>query len=150
MRKLTKTIMVSVIMLMIVFSVCGCSDEDNVGESSTNTVSNSISQAETITAEEIGTKIVGEWGRLDEVMHYFNSDGSCIIGGMQGTYEITDDKSLVTYTMSGSKTVYEWAESYSKASSENYWYFTGDTFSVNGNVFSKISNNEYGATPDMP
>ena len=80
-------------------------------------------------------------------MHYFNPDMSCVIGGMQGTYDIDENDNLIMTTMSGSETVYEWAAMRTQAESENYWFLDGNILKVNGNEFVKIESEN---TPDLP
>lgn len=117
---------------LLVFSMCACSDSEDTS-----------SLESRLSVSEIKTDIIGQWGRQGETMHYFNTDMTCIVGGMQGTYEIDDSSNLILTTMSGSKTTYEWAESSTDASTPNYWSMTADTLTVNGNTFTKISDEEF-------
>ena len=144
-----KFIKMSVLALTVVFILAACESDNN---SDTDTVIDisSISttestQDETKTADELKTEIIGQWGRLDEVMHYFLEDKRCVIGGMQGTYDIDDENNLVLTTMSGSVTTYDWASSKGQTTAENYWYVDGDIMKINGNEFTKIYGEE---TPD--
>ncbi len=91
-------------------------------------------------ADEVKASVIGEWGRLDETMHYFYSDMTCIIGGIQGTYDIDDDLNLLLTPMDGTQTTYEWAQSSGDADTSNYWYLDGDTLTVNGNTFTRITD----------
>lgn len=139
MNKLVKFISMSAVcgMLMATFCACDSFDED-LSDTESSVVEGNVS----VDMETLKKNIVGEWGRLDEPMHYFYSDMKCVIGGMQGNYDIIDDGTLVMTTMSGSVTNYEWAKSRSDAQSENYWYLDGDTLTVNGNLFTKIAEEE--------
>ncbi len=92
------------------------------------------------TADELKLSLIGEWGRLDETMHYFYEDMTCVIGGTQGTYDIDDDLNLLLTPMDGTTTTYEWAQSSADAESSNYWYFDGETLTVNGNTFTRIED----------
>lgn len=144
-----KFIKMSVLVLTVVFMLAAC-DSDNNSDNDTAVDISSISTAEstteeTKTADELKTEIIGQWGRLDEVMHYFLEDKRCVIGGMQGTYDIDDENNLVLTTMSGSVTTYDWASSRGQTTSENYWYLDGDIMKINGNEFTKIYGEE---TPD--
>lgn len=96
----------------------------------------------TPSSDNLNDSLLGEWGRLGETMHIFNADGSCVIGGMQGTFRIDNDNNLILTTMSGAEVIYEFAESKSKAETENYWYLSEDTITVNGNTFTRIIEEE--------
>ena len=144
MRKIIKLLLLS---FAVVFVLSACDSDsgksaDKVSVSSTSTESTA---EETKTADELKKEIIGQWGRLDEVMHYFLEDKRCVIGGMQGTYDIDDENNLVLTTMSGSVTVYDWASSGGQSTSANYWYLDGDTLKINGNEFTRIYGKE---TPD--
>ena len=144
MRKIIKLLLLS---FAVVFVLSACDSDsgksaDNVSVSSTSTESTA---EETKTADELKKEIIGQWGRLDEVMHYFLEDKRCVIGGMQGTYDIDDENNLVLTTMSGSVTVYDWANSGGQSTSANYCYLDGDTLKINGNEFTRIYGKE---TPD--
>lgn len=133
----------AVIMFMISVLSCGCQGEDKFNVSSEITspaeTSSYSSEISVYSAEKIRENIIGEWGRLEKTMHYFYEDGSCVIGGMQGTYKIEENKSLILTTMSGSVTEYVWASSFTKTDSPNYWYLDGDIITINGNQFTKIT-----------
>lgn len=138
-----KNLVLLLAVLFLVLAVSGCGSDS---KSDTNSaIPAAVSEENVKTSEEIKTEIVGQWGRIDEVMHYFTENKTCIIGGMQGTYDIGDDKSLVLTTMSGSVTVYDWASSRGKTKSEHYWYLDGDVMKIDGNEFTKIYGHE---TPD--
>lgn len=140
-----KRLLSALICIFMLFALTACETDKNSDST------NSISESQTESTEEIKDpvylrkQLVGQWGRLEEVMHYFTEDNRCIVGGMQGTYEIDDDCTLVMTTMSGSVTKYVWAKSYDKAESNNYWYLQDDNLTVNGNSFTKIYGQE---TPD--
>ena len=122
--------------LSLLLVLCGC-DKPQTAEEASSAIQ---SEKTEYTADEIRAYITGEWGRLEKVMHYFYNDGSCVIGGMQGTDKIDDDRNLVLTTMSGSVTVYDWASSFTKTDSPDYWYLDGDIITINGNQFTKISD----------
>lgn len=138
-----------VLALTVVFMLAACNSNNNsdtdtdVDISSVPTAESSVEK--TKNSDELKTEIVGQWGRLDEVMHYFLENKRCVIGGMQGTYDIDDENNLVLTTMSGSVTTYDWASSRGQTTAENYWYLDGDTMKINGNEFTKIYGKE---TPD--
>ncbi len=133
-----KNIIIIGIIALTVLMFGGCGGEDTVAVSSQEDVSSVVSEKTEYSTDEIREVLVGEWGRLEKTMHYFYEDGSCVIGGMQGTYEIDDNKSLILTTMSGSVTQYEWASSFTKTDSPNYWYLDGDIITIDGNQFTKI------------
>ncbi len=134
---------VLVLAAVIAVTSAGCEPKSDVDSEMTV----SENKAEKRTADELRAEIIGQWGRLDEVMHYFNPDMSCVIGGMQGTYDIDENDNLIMTTMSGSETVYEWAAMRTQAESENYWFLDGNILKVNGNEFVKIESEN---TPDLP
>lgn len=130
------------LILATVLLLVGCnSDKENNRDSDVNP--SSVSNVdETKSVDELKTEIIGQWGRLDEAMHYFMEDKRCVIGGMQGTYDIDDESKLVLTTMSGSVTIYDWASSRVNTTSEHYWYLVGDTMKIDGNEFTKIYGKE--------
>ena len=138
MNKILKITAIFVVSVLLACFMCACDRSDNTSSTTDSFVSESSAAL-----DDIKTKIIGQWGRQGKTMHYFNSDMTCIVGGMQGTYEIDDGRNLILTTMSGSATVYEWAKSGSEASSSNYWNMTDDTLTVNGNTFTKISDEEF-------
>ena len=132
--RITAALAASLVMLFF----CGCNKD--TAEPAQSDTSETTSSRPEYSADEIRRELPGEWGRLEKVMHYFLSDGSCVIGGMQGTYAIDDNRSLILTTMSGSVTEYVWAESFAETDSSNYWYLDGDIITINGNQFTKISD----------
>lgn len=130
MIKALKFLLLFLTAVMLVFFVSACGQSDD-------------SSASVPEISELKAEIIGQWGRQSETMHYFNKDMSCIVGGMQGTYDIDGSGALVLTTMSGSVTRYEWADSSQKAQSENYWSMKDSTIKVNGNAFIKISDSDY-------
>lgn len=128
--KLITIITVSALFL----STAGCSgSNDKTSDSSSET---SVSETSEKSAQQLRTEIIGEWGRLGETMHEFYDDGACIIGGMYGSYEITDERSLVTTTEGGTVTEYKWNGS----ASDNSWNLDGDTITVNGSSFTRVQS----------
>lgn len=146
MRKFIKLVFLTMTVAFM-FTACNSNEKANtdtdVDKSSVSTVESTVEV--TKNADELRNEIVGQWGRLDEVMNYFLEDKRCVIGGMQGTYDIDDENNLVLTTMSGSITTYDWASSRGQITAENYWYLDGDTLKINGNEFTKIYGKE---TPD--
>lgn len=95
------------------FSGCGCNKDESEISSTPD------------------TDIVGSWGeRSDNVEVEFNDDGTCTIGGINGTYEI-DDKNRLTVTPNTEEGSNESAESLV------FEYYNGD-----GN-FSYIPQNQW-------
>lgn len=131
------------VLVLSLMCLCACGDKEQTLPQETSAESGQTQ--EELSAQELREELVGQWGRLDEPMHFFYEDGSCVIGGMQGTYEVDGGRSLVLTTMSGSKTVYAWAKSYTQTESADYWYLRGDEITINGNRFTKIADEN---TPD--
>lgn len=140
MKKFT-AIILTVISIIFAMTISGCNSDDET----ISTVSADASAQ--LSAEQLKSEIIGQWGRQGEVMHYFNSDMTCIIGGMQGTYDIDTANSLVLTTMGGTVTTYEWAQSSADAHSKNYWKLSESEITINGNMFTKIAGEE---TADQP
>ncbi|MBQ1389686.1 MAG: hypothetical protein IIY78_08675 [Clostridia bacterium] len=128
--KLITIITVSALFL----STAGCSGSND--KTSDSSIETSVSETSEKSAQQIRTEIIGEWGRLGETMHEFYDDGACIIGGMYGSYEITDERSLVTTTEGGTVTEYKWNGS----ASDNSWNLDGDTITVNGSSFTRVQS----------
>ncbi len=110
-------------------SGCGCSNSED------NNVSSNPD-----------TEIVGDWGgRSDDVEVEFNDDGTCIIGGIQGTYEIDDDNTLTVTPNSeeGSESaeplVFEYYSSDGDVSSipSTQWTIIEDKLYINGYQYTK-------------
>ena len=128
--KLITIITVSALFL----STAGCSGSND--KTSDSSIETSVSETSEKSAQQIRTEIIGEWGRLGETMHEFYDDGACIIGGMYGSYEITDERSLVTTTEGGTVTEYKWNGS----ASDNSWNLDCDTITVNGSSFTRVQS----------
>lgn len=114
---------------VVSLSGCGCSNPEN------NSTSSSPS-----------TDIVGDWGeRSDDVEVEFNDDGTCIIGGIQGTYEIDDDNTLTVTpnseddSESEESLVFEYYNSDGEISSvpSNQWTIIEDKLYINGYQYTK-------------
>ena len=118
--------------MLMIMSLAGCSG-DKGGETSSEITSSAV-QSQPPTADDVRKNVIGDWGRLGEVMHEFYSDNTCIIGGMFGDYEITDDLTLVLISTGGTRTEYAW----NAPTQQNYWLLDGETLTVNGNQFTKI------------
>lgn len=119
--------------LVLTAPLSGCGSENNSSEPSE--VSASAVSSQPPKAEDVRRSIVGSWGRLGEVMHSFYKSGDCVIGGMYGSYEVEDDLTLVLTTTSGTRTEYVW-----NGKTEDYWRMEDDILTVNGNQFTKISD----------
>ena len=129
-----KAIILSAVILAVgttFLTGCGCSNEE----------ANGIS-------DKPATDVVGEWGeRSDDVTVEFNDDGTCIIGGVQGTYEIDEDNTL-TVTPNGENgqdttpLVFEYYNTDDEVISvpANQWSVTDDTLYINGYQYNKDSS----------
>lgn len=120
--------------VMMAVSLAGCSEKKQEDPAQTFSVVSIV--WELPQADDLRKQIVGDWGRLGEVMHEFYDDNTCIIGGMFGDYEISDSGSLILTTTSGTKTEYVYGDD----TAPNYWELENDTLTVNGNQFSRIAS----------
>ena len=121
----------------ITLSGCGCSKNES-GVSTTP-----------------DTDIVGNWGeRSDDVEIEFNDDGTCIIGGINGTYEIDDENRLTVTpnTEEGSNEsaeplVFEYYNGDGNFSSipQNQWAISDNKLYINGYQYSKEDTNSSSA-----
>ncbi|MEF2920199.1 MAG: hypothetical protein U0O22_07025 [Acutalibacteraceae bacterium] len=115
----------------ISLTACGCSRKET-------TDTNGLS-------DKPATDIVGEWGeRSDDVTADFNDDGTCIIGGVQGTYEVDENNTLtVTPNSDGEQNtnsqVFEYYDSDNTINSvpADKWAVTDDTLYINGHQYNK-------------
>ncbi|MEE1056147.1 MAG: hypothetical protein UH239_02755 [Acutalibacteraceae bacterium] len=121
----------------IAISGCGC-NKDESGVSNTP-----------------DTDIVGNWGeRSDDIEVEFNDDGTCTIGGINGTYEI-DDKNRLTVTPnteegsneSAEPLVFEYYNGDGNFSSipQNQWAISDNKLYINGYQYSKEDTNSSSA-----
>lgn len=140
MKNLIKTFVISISILLLAVSLCACNSDTSTENESTLT---SAAESERVVdSETLKSELIGEWGRLDEVMHCFYDDETCVIGGMIGTFDIDENNNLILTTTDGISTSYEWAVSSAAATSANYWYLENDTVKINGNTFTKIIEDE--------
>ena len=120
--------------LIMAASFAACGGEDTSSEPAEET-SSVVSAAEQPPEKaELEKQIVGNWGRLGEIMHIFYDDGTCLVGGVHGIYEIAENGTLVMTTMGGTKIEYVWNDT----RSVNNWKLADNTLTVNGNEFSRI------------
>ena len=137
MKSISKIFLCVLCITVLCVTVCACDDKtDNSGASSVQITTSKSEYSPS--ADQLKTELCGEWGRLDEPMHSFKEDMTCIIGGMMGTYDISADRTLILTTESGAKTEYDWAQSRGDTQSNNYWYLKDDVIKINGNQFTKI------------
>ncbi|MBQ7521799.1 MAG: hypothetical protein IJU14_02850 [Clostridia bacterium] len=140
-RILSVILCVLVVMIAIVgLSGCGCADKN---------VDSSVSAVQQ--SEEPSKDIVGEWGgRSDDVSVKFNDDGSCEIGGIQGTYEI-DDKNTLTVTPKSENEndtpqpmVFEYysGDTTESAVPSNQWAIQDGTIYINGYQYTRQTAEE--------
>ncbi|MBQ2605170.1 MAG: hypothetical protein VZR27_01720 [Acutalibacteraceae bacterium] len=145
MKTITKIVYCFLCIMLLCLSFCACEQNDK-SESEVSAQQSEKSESDYLpSAEALKTELCGEWGRLDEPMHYFYEDMTCVIGGMKGTYEINAARKLILTTESGAKTEYDWAQSRGDTQSNNYWYLKDDVIKINGNQFTKIIEAD---TPD--
>lgn len=137
MIKLKKIFAAAAAAMILIMPMSACSDSDNE--------KTDISDISAVpSAESLKENITGQWGRLGETMHYFNKDMTCIIGGMQGTYDINSSASLVLTTANGDTVVYIWSETgITGTDSGSTWSLVNGILKVNGNTFEKISDEDY-------
>lgn len=87
--------------------------------------------------------IVGTWGgRSDNVEALFDEDGTCIVGGVVGTYEVDEEDNTLTVTPNGGNTyTYSWndAEDVNSISSDE-WGIVNDQIYINGYTYTKQSD----------
>lgn len=86
--------------------------------------------------------IVGYWGRSGKVMHTFESDGTCIIGGIVGTYQISEDFVLTTTPNGGDAMVFLYSDSEENIENNEWFLKAGEKLYINGSQFSWIGEIE--------
>ena len=144
MKSISKIFLCIICITTLCVAVCACGETSNSSETASAQINTSKSEY-LPSADVLKTELCGEWGRLDEPMHYFYEDMTCVIGGMKGTYDISANRALILTTESGSKTEYVWAEAKGDTDSNNYWYLKDGVIKINGNQFTKIIEED---TPD--
>ena len=107
---------------------CGCSNE--------------------ATSTDPATDIVGNWGgRSDDIEVEFNDDGTCVIGGVTGTYEIDENNTLTVTPNSNGETepepmVFEHFNNDDTATIQpNQWAVNDDKLYINGQQYNNTSAN---------
>lgn len=139
MKKFLAIIFSAVILAVSAITISGCGCSKNESEVSTTP----------------DTDIVGNWGeRSDDVEVEFNDDGTCTIGGINGTYEI-DDKNRLTVTPSveegsnesAESLVFEYYNGDGNFSSipQNQWAISDNKLYINGYQYSKEDTNSSNA-----
>lgn len=134
MKKIISLIFSAIILTTsaIFISGCGCDNKE-------------------ISSPEPQADIVGDWGgRSDNVEVEFNDDGTCKIGGVNGTYEIDDDKTLTVIPKSDKNDnssnstkpmVFEYYSSDNVSSiPSNQWTISNGTLYINGYQYKKENN----------
>lgn len=130
MKKLFAIIFSAVIISASAFAIsgCGCSNKD--------------------TANQPATDIVGDWGgRSDDIEAEFNDDGSCVIGGVTGTYKIDENNNLILTPNSSEETAPEsqtfeyYSDSNTSAIQPNQWTVVDNVLYINGQQYNGITNN---------
>jgi hypothetical protein len=128
MKKFLAVIFSAMILAVSAFTLagCGCSNE--------------------ATSTEPATDIVGDWGgRSDDIEVEFNDDGTCVIGGVTGTYEIDENNNLTVTPDSNGETESEPVvfEHYNgdniSAIQPNQWTVNGDILYINGQQYNSNS-----------
>lgn len=134
MKKIISLIFSAIILTTsaIFISGCGCDNKE-------------------ISSPEPQSDIVGNWGgRSDNVEVEFNDDGTCKIGGVNGTYEIDDNKTLTVtpksdknddLSNSAKPMVFEYHSSDNVSSiPSNQWTISNGTLYINGYQYEKENN----------
>lgn len=81
--------------------------------------------------------VIGEWGgRSDKAEAVFNDDGTCIIGGVAGAYEIKDDRTLRVTPTGGETQEFKWSDESGTSIGTDEWTIEGDKLYVNGVVYT--------------
>lgn len=128
MKKFLAVIFFAIVLAVSAFTIagCGCSNSD-------------ISQ-------ESATDIVGNWGgRSDDVEAEFNDDGTCIIGGVVGTYEIDENNTLTVTPNSDGETeseslIFEYYDGNGTSGiQKNQWTINDNTLYINGYQYNSNS-----------
>lgn len=108
-------------------SGCGCSNKDN--------------------SDQPATAIVGDWGgRSDDIEAEFNDDGTCIIGGVTGTYTIDENNNLIVTpntdeeTSAESLTFEYYSDSNTSAIQPDQWTVVDNVLYINGQQYNGATN----------
>ena len=132
MKQIKIAVLTIVILAVSTMSMVGC------GCNNTNNDTNGIS-------DKPATDVIGEWGeRSDDVTVEFNNDGTCTIGGVQGTYDI-DENNTLTVTPNGDNqnSSSSMTFQYYNTDDENFsvpadqWSVTDETLYINGHQYNK-------------
>lgn len=128
MKKFLAVIFSAIVLAVSAFTLagCGCSNDD--------------------ISTEPATDIVGNWGgRSDDVEVEFKDDGTCVIGGVTGTYEIDENNTLTVTPNSNGEAesepmVFEhFNNNNTSAIQPNQWAVNGDTLYINGHQYNNTS-----------
>ncbi|MEE0265072.1 MAG: hypothetical protein UD936_05530 [Acutalibacteraceae bacterium] len=108
-------------------SGCGCSNKDN--------------------SDQPATAIVGDWGgRSDDIEAEFNDDGTCIIGGVTGTYTIDENNNLIVTPNTDEETSAEpltfeyYSGSNTSAIQPDQWTVVDNVLYINGQQYNGATN----------
>ena len=137
MKKMMIRSAVLLLALTMLFAMSACGEPKGAQVSIPEAASSTLEKP---SARELRERVIGQWGRLGEVMHEFYTDNTCIVGGMFGDYSIDDNGSLVLVSVGGTTTEYIWNDT----DSTNYWWLDGDVICVNGNQYERIIEEETG------
>ena len=112
----------------IAISGCGCNKDD--------------------TANQPATEIVGNWGgRSDEIEAEFKDDGTCVIGGVTGTYDIDENNTLTVTPNTNEETSAEpltfehYNNNNTSAIQPNQWAIIDNVLYINGQQYNGATNN---------
>ncbi len=130
MKKLFAIIFSAIIISVSAFAIsgCGCNKED--------------------TTTQPSTEIVGNWGgRSDDIEAEFKEDGSCVIGGVTGTYEIDENNTLTVTPNSSEETsaqplTFEHYNNNNNTSAiqPNQWAIIDNVLYINGQQYNGVTN----------
>lgn len=129
MKRFLAVIFSAVVLSVSAFAItgCGCSNND--------------------TSQEPETEIVGDWGgRSDDIEVEFNDDGTCIIGGVTGTYEIDENNTLTVTPNSDEESesepiVFEYYNGNNTSEmQQNQWTVSDNKLYINGQQYNSTDN----------
>ncbi len=92
--------------------------------------------------------IVGNWEYRNQSWCEFESDNTCIIGGMAGEYSINDDNAI-TLSVYGSDEAdsFEWAGSADNVDFD-HWYVDENNLYINGMQYPRLEDDESSDTAE--
>lgn len=109
--------------ILITTFFCGCSKSANISEKN----------------------LQGYWGRSGEVICNFKDDNTCNIGGVDGTYALTEDKVLNMETSAGYTYSFTWIDDPTN-STETTWNLTDNTLIVGYMQYERINDSDVETT----